>query len=196
MDILLIRHGLPLRVESDRPVDPPLAARGHEQAAALADWLASTPPDHLLSSTMNRAIDTAEHLADQFALETIQDADFCEYDRGATVYIPVEELQPGDPHLERLLEDWFGPGGAERRKVFQDRVVEALHRHVAELEAERVALVCHGGVINAILSHVLEMDRVLFFGPEYTGISRISWNRKRFRLHTVNEAAHLRDLDA
>src|SRR5699024_1886641 len=59
MDILLIRHGLPLRVESDRPVDPPLAPRGHEQAEALAAWLEPTPPDLLLSSTMNRAIDTA-----------------------------------------------------------------------------------------------------------------------------------------
>lgn len=196
MDILLIRHGLPQRVESDRPVDPPLAPLGHDQAAALARWLDRTPPDHLLSSTMSRAVDTAAHLADAFDLENRQEPDFCEYDRGATVYIPVEELKAGDPHLEQLIDDWFGAGGAERRKAFQDRVVEALNRHITGLEAERVAIVCHGGVINAVLSHVLGMEQVLFFGPEYTGVSRISWNGRRFRLHTVNESGHLRSIGA
>ncbi len=195
MDILLIRHGLPLRVESDRPVDPPLAPRGHEQAEALAAWLEPTPPDLLLSSTMNRAIDTAAHLGEAYELDTIEDVDFCEYDRGTTVYIPLEELERGDPHLEGLLDDWFGPAGADKRRAFRDRVVTALHRHIADTDAERVALVCHGGVINAVLSHVLDMDRVLFFGPAYTGVSRISWNDKRFRLHTVNESAHLRGLE-
>lgn len=194
MDILLIRHGLPLRVESDRPVDPPLAPLGHEQAQALAAWLEPTPPDHLISSTMHRAIDTAAHLGEAFDLETVEDADFCEFDRGTTVYVPLEELERGDPHLERLIEDWFGPEGAEERARFQERVVAALHRHIEPLEASRVALVCHGGVINAVLSHILEMDRVLFFGPDYTSVSRISWNGTRFRLHTVNEAAHLRQL--
>lgn len=194
MDILLIRHGLPLRVESDRPVDPPLAPPGHAQASALADWLAPTPPDLLVSSTMNRAIDTARHIADAFSLEPTEDPDFCEFDRGATAYIPLEQLDRNDPHMVKLIDDWFGPGGAERRAVFQTRVVTALDRVVASSDAERLALVCHGGVINAVLASVLGTDNVLFFQPDYTSVSRISWNGKRYRLHSINEAGHLRDL--
>lgn len=195
MEILLIRHGLPLRVESDRPVDPPLAPEGHDQADALARWLEPEPPDLLLSSTMNRAIDTARHLADAFSLETRADEDFCEFDRGASAYIPLEELDPDHPHMVRLLADWFGPEAADRRAAFQDRVVDALDRHVQAADAERVAVVCHGGVINAALARVLGTERVLFFEPAYTSISRISWNGKRYRLHSINEAAHLRTDD-
>ena len=194
MEILLIRHGLPIRVESDQPVDPPLAPEGHEQAAALARWLEPEPPDHLIASTMNRAVDTAEHLADAFDLVTHFDEDFCEFDRGTTVYIPLEELEPDHPHMVRLIEDWFGPEGAERRAVFQQRVVAALDRHLRDLDADQVALVSHGGVINAILAHVLGIERQLFFQPAYTSVSRITWNGKRYRMVSINEAGHLRDV--
>lgn len=194
MEILLIRHGLPIRVESDQPVDPPLAPEGHEQAGALARWLEPEPPDHLIASTMNRAVDTARHLADAFDLVTHEDQDFCEFDRGTTVYIPLEELEPDHPHMVRLIEDWFGPEGAERRAVFQQRVVAALDRHLRDLDAEQVALVCHGGVINAILAHVLGIERQLFFQPAYTSVSRITWNGKRYRMVSINEAGHLRDV--
>lgn len=194
MEILLIRHGLPIRVESDQPVDPPLAPEGHEQAGALARWLEAEPPDHLIASTMNRAVDTAEHLADAFDLVTHQDQDFCEFDRGTTVYIPLEELEPDHPHMVRLIEDWFGPEGAERRAAFQQRVVTALDRHLRDLDAEQVALVSHGGVINAILAHVLGIERQLFFQPAYTSVSRITWNGKRYRMVSINESGHLRDV--
>ncbi len=194
MELLLIRHGLPLRVESDRPVDPPLAPEGHEQAAALAQWLEHEPPDHLISSTMLRAVDTAGHLADAFDLVNVTDEDFCEFDRGTHAYVPLEELKDGDPHLERLKADWFGPEAAERRLAFQKRVVTALERHVAGLDAQRVALVCHGGVINALLADVIRTERVLFFAPEYTSVSRIVWSGKRYVLGSINESAHLREV--
>jgi probable phosphoglycerate mutase len=194
MEILLIRHGLPLRVESDRPVDPPLAPQGHAQADALARWLEDEPPDHLIASTMGRAVDTAQHLADAFGLELDQDEDFCEFDRGTHVYIPLEELKPDHPHMVRLIEDWFGPESADRRAAFQARVVAALDRHLRDLDAERVALVSHGGVINATLAHVLGIDHEMFFRPEYTSVSRITWNGKRFRMVSINEAGHLRGL--
>ena len=42
MDLLLIRHGLPVRVENPdgRPADPPLSQEGREQAERVAHWLA------------------------------------------------------------------------------------------------------------------------------------------------------------
>lgn len=194
MEILLIRHGLPLRVESDQPVDPPLAPKGHEQAGALARWLESAPPDHLIASTMNRAIDTAQHLGDAFDLVTHQDEDFCEFDRGTHVYIPLEELERDDPHMVQLRADWFGAEGADRRVAFQERVVAALDRHIVDLEAERVAVVSHGGVINATLARVLGIEREMFFAPAYTSVSRITWNGTNFRLASINEAGHLHGL--
>ncbi len=195
MELMLIRHGLPVRVESDRPVDPPLAPRGHDQAAALASWLAPIAPDALWCSTMARASETAQHLAEAFHLDPVQDADFCEFDRGAKAYIPLEELDRDHPHMKALIDDWVGPSGAARREAFQATVLAALRRHVADATAERAALVCHGGVINVILAHVLGTERMMFFQPDYTSVSRIAVSGDNFRLLSINEAGHIRHLE-
>jgi probable phosphoglycerate mutase len=194
MELLLIRHGLPIRIESDQPVDPPLSPLGHRQAQALADWLAPLPPDRLISSTMARAVDTADHLAQTLALEPVADADFCEFDRGANAYIPLEELDRDHPHMQQLIDDWVGPGGAPRREAFQARVLEALRRQLDGIDAERPALVCHGGVINVILADVLGTDRMMFFQPDYTSVSRLAVHGSSFRLLSINETAHLRGI--
>lgn len=196
MELLLIRHGLPLRVESDRPVDPPLAPLGHAQAAALATWLETTPPDAVITSTMARAAETGAHIADAYDLATTADEDFCEFDRGTHAYIPLEELDRDHPHMRALIDDWVGPGGADRRAAFQNRVVAALGRHLAGEPGERVALVCHGGVINVILAHVLGTERMMFFQPDYTSISRLAVNSSGMRLLSINESAHLRSVTA
>ncbi len=43
MELILIRHALPLRVETSdgSPADPPLGDEGRSQAERLAGWLAS-----------------------------------------------------------------------------------------------------------------------------------------------------------
>ena len=192
MELLLIRHGLPVRLESDRPVDPPLAPLGHLQAEALADWLAETPPDVVITSTMARAVETGAHVAEAFDLKPVADDDFCEFDRGTNAYIPLEELDRDHPHMKQLIDDWVGPGGAERRGVFQARVMAALDRTLGGLDAGRVALVCHGGVINVILAHVLGLEPAMFFKPDYTSISRVGVGSSQYRLLSVNEAGHLR----
>lgn len=194
MELLLIRHGLPVRLESDRPVDPPLAETGHAQAAALARWLEPEPVDAVVSSTMARAVQTAGHVAGAVGLEVTRIEDLSEMDRGAHAYIPLEELDRDHPHVKAFLADWLGPEGESLRSAFRQRVVGALDAITAEPPGDRVAVVCHGGVINVILSHVLELPRMLFFQPEYTSVSRITHAHGRFRLQSINEAAHLRDV--
>ena len=41
MELILIRHGLPLQVETEdgTPADPPLSEVGHKQAQRMAKWL-------------------------------------------------------------------------------------------------------------------------------------------------------------
>src|SRR4051794_1466171 len=47
VDLLLIRHGLPERIEgADGPADPVLTTEGRRQAERLADWLAHEQLDH------------------------------------------------------------------------------------------------------------------------------------------------------
>ena len=61
---------------------------------------------------------------------------------------------------------------------------------------ERIAVVCHGGVINAYLAHVLglggEMARGFFY-PNYTSIHRVAAASSGERsVVTINETSHLR----
>jgi probable phosphoglycerate mutase len=55
-----------------------------------------------------------------------------------------------------------------------------------------VAVVCHGGVINAYLSSVLGIDPILFFEPYYTCVNRVLAARTGERsILSVNETGHL-----
>ena len=196
MELLLIRHGLPVRIESDREVDPGLTPLGHDQARALATWLEAEPPDALVTSPMARAVETAAPLAERFGLTPVVDDDLAELDRGATVYIPLEEIKgTDDPRWLELMGDWVGPAGAARRVAFQARVVAAVERQIAARPGSRVAVVCHGGVINTFLSSVLGTEQTFFFEPHYTSISRVLAHPDgRRQLHSVNETAHLRSV--
>jgi probable phosphoglycerate mutase len=77
--------------------------------------------------------------------------------------------------------------------AFQAGVVAAVERVVARHARQRVAVVCHGGVINAYVGHVLGIERVLFFEPKYTSVSRVlAASTGERSVLTLNETAHLR----
>jgi probable phosphoglycerate mutase len=84
--------------------------------------------------------------------------------------------------------------GFEPREVFHERVVATLEQLVEAHAGERIVVVCHGGVINAYLSHVLGLPASRgFFYPNYTSIHRVVASRSGHRsISTVNETAHLR----
>ncbi len=61
MELLLIRHGLPVRIENTdgTPADPPLSPAGLDQSRRLAQWLEFESIDALYASPMKRAHETA-----------------------------------------------------------------------------------------------------------------------------------------
>ena len=189
MELLLIRHGLPVRVDGsgEGPADPSLAPLGIVQATALAEWLDHEAVDAIWSSPMRRAVETAGPLAERLALPVRLDEDLCEFDRHADSYIPVEELRAaGDPRWNEV---------PERPEHFARVVVTAVERIVAAHPGQRVAVVCHGGVINAYAGHVLGIDEPLFFLPDYTSVSRVfAASTGQRSIHSLNERAHLRHL--
>ena len=189
MELLLIRHALPVRVDEghpdDGPADPELAPRGVEQAAALAAWLAEERVDAIWSSPMRRARETAAPLSDRLGLPVTVDEGLSEFDREALSYIPIEELKAaGDPR-------WYEQ--PERPEHFVATVVDAVERIVLAHASQRVAVVCHGGVVNAYTGHVLGIDEPLFFLPAYTSISRVLASGSGPRsIRSLNETAHVR----
>jgi probable phosphoglycerate mutase len=193
VELVLIRHALPVRIDETHPdagpADPPLAPLGVEQAERLAAYLADEQVDAVWTSPMRRARETAAPLAAALGVEPRVDDGLAEFDRDALSYIPIEELKAaGDPR-------WYEQ--PERPEDFVAGVVEAMERIVVEHPRQRVAVVCHGGVVNAYAGHVLGIDTPLFFLPAYTSLSRVLAAASGERsIRSLNETAHVRTLIA
>ena len=188
MELLLVRHARPLRAESfDGPADPGLSPLGRRQADALAAWLAPEVIDAIYTSPLRRALETAAPLAIALGVDPVPEPALAEYDADAMAYIPIEELKAaGDPRWNEL---------PEQPEHFRRVVVDAIEAIVTAHPGHRVAVVCHGGVINAYAAHVLGIDDALFFLPTYTSISRVfAASTGERSIASLNEAAHLRDL--
>ncbi len=195
MELLLIRHALPLRRELESgAADPHLSPVGHEQSKALAVYLASESFDAIYSSPMNRAAQTADPLSSVTGLLPVLVDGVAEYDRTSSEYVPIEELKAAnDP---RYYEQMSGvrPEGAPSIEEFRDTVVTAIEKLIAEHPRQKIAVVCHGGVINTYVGHVLGLaPSTGFFYPVYTSIHRISAASTGQRsIQSLNETPHLR----
>ena len=116
-----------------------------------------------------------------------------EWDRHSNEYVPIEELKANDdPRWQALVRgEWTAHD--ETPEQFAARTVGALERIVAAHRGERVVVVCHGGVINGYLAHVLGLREYSFFYPNYTSIHRVAAAGTGERsIVTVNETPHLR----
>src|SRR5436190_23746077 len=188
MELILIRHGLPER--RDDTADPPLSDHGHEQARRVAAWLADEAIDAVYASTMLRARQTAEPFAAaQRHAVTCHDG-ICEFDRNSGTYIPMEVLKRED--YAAWLRFAQGQHGADI-DGFAATVVATLEGLIEAHAGQRIAVFCHGGVINVWTAHVLKMPPRLFFEPDYTSIHRFMCARSGQRnVVSLNERAHLK----
>ena len=190
MELILIRHGLPERRHDTS--NPPLAAKGLDQAHRVAAWLADEKVDAVFASTLLRAIQTAEPFAAQAGHVVTQHDGIAEYDRDSGRYVPMEELKRDN--YEAWLAMAQGNHGVDIAG-FHATVVAALEEIVESHPGKRVAVFCHGGVINVWTAHVLSMTPRLFFEPDYTSIHRFMCARSGQRnVVSLNERAHLREM--
>jgi probable phosphoglycerate mutase len=196
MDLLLIRHAEPVRVapgERPGPADPELTTAGVQQAERLAAWLAVDELHHVVSSPLRRARETAAPIAAAHGL-TVEVVDgLQEWDAASDRYIPMEELRATkDAQWNAMLEGRWEDYGGEDPARFGARIVPTIDAIIDAHPGERVAVVCHGGVINVYLAALLGLDRHLWFDPGYTSVSRVQAARGGPRsLASLNEHAHL-----
>ena len=189
MELLLIRHARPLRAHGgEGPADPALSPLGLRQAEALADWLAEERLDAIYASPLRRARETAAPLAAKLGLDVAIDESLCEYDADAVEYIPMEDLKAaGDPRWNEV---------PDALPEFRERVIDGIERLVKAHGSERIAIVCHGGVVNVYVAWIVRSRTELFFLPHYTSISRVLASGSGQRsVDTINETAHLRVAD-
>lgn len=194
MELVLVRHALPVRVDTPRgaPADPVLSEEGRAQAARVAEWLAVESFDRVITSPMRRAAETAAPFTARTGTHAIVEPDVVEFDRDAEIYIPLEELKRMDYARWRELVVSGNYAGLDPA-AFRDKVVAAMERIIVGARGGRAVVFTHGGVINVWAAHVLGIQTPLFFAPRYTSIHRfLCASTGQRSLVSLNEAAHLR----
>ena len=197
MELVLVRHALPVRIDSTpdgAPADPGLSERGRSQAERVVAALASDDVTAVLSSPARRARETAAPVAAALGLEPLIEPGLAEFDAQHGSYVPVEELRAeGDPRWDRLVAGDLYPPDVDPL-AFQETVVAAME-DIAGRYRGRAVLFTHSGVINAYTAQITGQPRVLWFAPAYASLSRIGAARDGRRgIISLNETGHVRDL--
>jgi probable phosphoglycerate mutase len=189
MELVLIRHGLPVR--SQETSDPPLSAVGRHQARRVGERLLEERFDAVFASTMLRAIETAEPLAAAAGHSIQQREGIVEFDRAAGTYIPMEELKREDYARWKALADGEHEVDIE---AFHEVVAKTLEEIIQSHGGKRVAVFCHGGVINVWTAYVLKMAPRLFFQPDYASVHRyLCASTGQRNIVSLNDVSHLRE---
>ncbi len=190
MNLLLIRHGRPERIDHDpNGADPALTDLGARQAEAMAHALGAEPLDAIYVSPQRRAIETAAPLAASHGISPVVVDGIAEFDLGQPSYIPGEEAGPmTDDDLTALIE-------AMTSDDFVSRVHAGINHIVDENPGRNVAAVCHGGVISTVLGAILDAPAGTYFDAQYTSVTRLRASRDgRRSMFTFNEHHWLRGL--
>jgi broad specificity phosphatase PhoE len=195
MQLLLVRHALPLRSEPGQGADPDLSDEGRMQAARLPGALARFPVTRLVSSPQRRAFQTAEPVAAARGLDVEIDDRFAEYDRDLPVYVPIEQIRAENPQEWARMAQGHLPSSVDE-DAFRARVRAAVDNVAATAEHEdTVAVFSHGGVINVVLHEILGTRRVLSFPIDYVSVTRLLFSRSgQASVVTVNGTEHTWDL--
>lgn len=140
--------------------DIPLSDKGRAQARRVAAHLKDKPLDAIYSSPLGRALDTAKEVAGYHGLEVGIVDDLQEINMGEWAGKTWDQIRKIWPDLEK---SWSAdpytsdpPPSGEDYREFQNRCIRALDRIAAAHErSHQVAVVCHGGVIRAVMNEIL-----------------------------------------
>ena len=150
--IQFIRHGKTEWNNENRyqgTTDIPLNETGREQAATLATVMVGESWDRIVSSPLSRAFETAKAVS-------------------GAIGIPEADIIPDKRAMERSYGDAEGLTIPEREAIWPDgnwpgledwenvarRGMEMVNELARDYPGERVIVVAHGGLINAILATV------------------------------------------
>lgn len=192
--LFLLRHG---EVETryhrifGGRIDMELSPRGHEQARALADYLAGTHFNSIYASPMKRAQQTLTPLAAQKGMTATTLAGLREVDFGDWTGLSWQQVHErfGVSAFDWLekLESGQVPG-AESGPQYRGRIEPCLKQILSDCPGQTVAVVCHGGVIRMLLSLLLELPlpKLAHFDIEYASVTVVEQRPHRSEVELLN----------
>jgi len=199
--LLLIRHGESLWNRERRwqgHADIPLSDAGFAQATRLAAHLRSETLGiaRVYSSDLRRALDTARELAGALGVTLVCDSGWREIDVGRWTGLSRNDIK------REFAEEWeriaagedLPRGGGETFAAFSARIVAALGAIRDRHPNESVAVVTHGGVVRAVLLHILGLPWLRMREVEAVGntaVTEMLWQGDRWHVVRRNESPHL-----
>jgi ribonuclease H / adenosylcobalamin/alpha-ribazole phosphatase len=208
LTLLLTRHGHTVRSEPEQylgqRIVAPLSERGRADAERLAGRLDGVGIDRLISSPLNRAVETAEILARGRPVET--DDRLMELDYGAWEGVTVDEVASRFPDQQASYVDdpstFVFPDGesgglvADRVRSFIDDLLGWWERE----GGERIVLAVGHSSLNRIMLAVLLgaplADYRRRFQFDWAGLTVLRWPSREEgpELLLANDVGHLRGL--
>lgn len=217
MNLYFIRHAEP-DYENDT-----ITEKGKEQAQKLAEWLKDIKVDELYHSSMGRACMTASYLAEKWnitpkSIDWAREVKWAHNKKGN-----VDDFSPWAVK-QRLIdnEDYYPEGNSWRENpASKDEdfindydehcknldIFLAEHGYVrnnqlykaVEPNDKTVVIVCHGGVISALVSYLINLpvyQYISHMGVDLTAVTKIWFRGKKDKsdgaqLIYVNSQAHL-----
>jgi probable phosphomutase (TIGR03848 family) len=204
--VLLVRHGHSSAngngVLAGRLPGIHLTDRGREQAAQLGERFRDLPVARVVSSPLERCLETAAPLAAAVGLEVTVDEDLQECAYGAWTGRALKDLalEPlwrtvqDDPETARFPDD--DRYAAESLREMSDRVVAAVRRHDAEVAelAGKAALwvaVTHGDLLKATLAEATGSGLARFqrYTADPASVSVVRYGDRHTFLLAANDLA-------
>ena len=198
---VLLRHGqTPMSVQKRYAgrSDVPLTDLGVRQAAAVAKRLASAGLDVIVTSPLQRAVQTAEEVAAATGAPVVADEGFRETDFGAWEGLTFAEVRERWPdELNRWLADPdAAPPGGESLAEVSERVTAALQRVLSAGKRQTVLVVSHVTPIKTLVAAALLAPPPALYRMhlDVAALSRIDWYADGPAvLRSFNDTGHLAD---
>ena len=199
--IVAVRHGetdwnLATRIQGQ--LDIGLNPTGRWQAERVAQALSDEALDVIYASDLSRAHATAQALAQRTGVPLRTDSGLRERGFGVfegLTFAEIEQRFPDQARRWRQRDAAFGPAGGETLRVFYDRVVSAVAALAARHRGQHIAVVTHGGVLDALYR---AGSRVALDAPRSWQLGNASINRllhgeHGFTLVGWGDSFHLED---
>lgn len=197
--LFLARHGETVWHAEHRyagTADVQLTEKGLREAESLALWAADARLDAVYSSTLSRAVLTAEPSARTTGEIVETDPDLVEVGFGVGEGRTLDELRPKysaevDAFIERPAEAVL-PGG-ERGLDGITRYLRAFDRIEAAFPDGRVLVACHGTALRLTLCALMGIDpnryRDLMPEVQNCAVTTLAYRDRKARLYAFNVPA-------
>lgn len=160
MKLIVIRHGqseADLLKVCEGWADYELSPLGHQQAEKTSQYIAEHYQiDKIYSSTLKRAVQTAEHLVEKTKAPLVTSDKLKEFNNGLWAGLPFDEAYAKYPNIETPI--YTSHYQQESELEFRMRAEYILSQIISENDdKDTIAIVSHGGMIMRLYQAFLKL---------------------------------------